>query len=128
MTQELAAKSIGELAHLLRDKQVYPVELTDAVLRNVDAYEEQVYAYITVEKENAKQAAAQAEQEIQSGDYKGPLHGIPMALKDIFYFKGEKVTMGPKIHEDFIPNFDGTVVSKLKDAGAGFTGKLNLHE
>lgn len=128
MSQGLATKSIGELAPLLRDKQISPVELTDAVLHNVDAYEEQINAHIIVEKEKARQAAEQAEQEIQSGDYKGALHGIPVALKDIMYFNGEKVTMGSKIHENFIPDFDATVVSKLKNAGVVFTGKLNMHE
>lgn len=63
-----------------------------------------------------------------NGNYRGRLHGIPMALKDILYFKNEKATIGSKIHQDYVPEFDATVVSKLKDEGAVFTGKLNMHE
>ncbi|MDN7241640.1 amidase [Planococcus sp. N028] len=128
MTQELAAKSIGELSLLLRNKHLSPVELTDAVLANVEAYNGEINAYISVEAEKARTMATVAEQEIQSGNYRGALHGIPMALKDILYFKDEKATMGSKIHEDFIAGFDATVVAKLKAAGTVFTGKLNMHE
>jgi aspartyl-tRNA(Asn)/glutamyl-tRNA(Gln) amidotransferase subunit A len=128
MTQGLAAKSIGELAPLLRDKHISPIELTEAVLQNVDTYNEQINAYITVEKEKAIKAATFAEQEILNGNYKGALHGIPMALKDIMYFKGERATIGSKIHGEFIPNYDATVVAKLKNEGVIFTGKLNMHE
>jgi aspartyl-tRNA(Asn)/glutamyl-tRNA(Gln) amidotransferase subunit A len=128
MSQELAAKSIGELSLLLRNKHLSPVELTDAVLANVEAYDGQINAYISVEADKARRMAAAAELEIQSGNYRGALHGIPMALKDILYFKDEKATMGSKIHEDFIAGYDATVVSKLKAAGVTFTGKLNMHE
>lgn len=128
MNQELAAKSIQELSPLIRDKSISPVELTNAVLENVDSFDGQINAYIQVEKEKAIKAAQQAESEIMNGNYRGRLHGIPMALKDILYFKNEKATIGSKIHQDYVPEFDATVVSKLKDEGAVFTGKLNMHE
>lgn len=128
MSNELAQKSIGELAPLIQSKQVSPVELTEQVLANVDLYDGEINAYITVQKEQALEAAAQAEQEIQSGNYRGALHGIPMALKDILYFKDEKATMGSSIHSEFVADFDATVVSKLKMSGVTFTGKLNMHE
>lgn len=128
MSENLAAKSIGDLAPLLRDKQISPVELTGAVLANITEHNEKVNAYISVDEAKARESARQAEQEIQSGNYRGFLHGIPMALKDILYFNGEKATMGSKIHADFVADFDATVVAKLKNAGTVFTGKLNMHE
>ncbi|MCM3587796.1 amidase family protein [Mesobacillus maritimus] len=128
MNQELPAKSIQELSPLLRDKQISPVELANAVLTKAESNNEQVNAYIEIDREKAIQEAARAESEIMNGDYRGPLHGIPMALKDILYFKGERVTLGSKIHQDFVPDYDATVVSKLKQEGVVFTGKLNMHE
>lgn len=128
MNQDLATKSIQELYPLLRDKRLSPVELTNAVMNQVEAYDEQINAYIQIEKEKAVKAAKQAEKEIMNGNYRGRLHGIPMALKDILYFKDEKVTLGSKIHQKFVPNFDATVVSKLKSEGVIFSGKLNMHE
>ncbi|RFU65257.1 amidase [Peribacillus glennii] len=128
MNQELAAKSIQELTPLIRDKSISPVEVTRAVLENVDSYDGQVNAYIEIEKEKAIESAKHAEVEIMNGNYRGRLHGIPMALKDILYFKNEKATMGSKIHKDFVADYDATVVSKLKDEGTIFTGKLNMHE
>ena len=128
MNQELPAKSIQELSPLLRDRQISPVELTNAVLTKAESNNEQVNAYIEINREKAIQEAERAESEIMNGDYRGPLHGIPMALKDILYFKGERVTLGSKIHQDFFPDYDATVVSKLKQEGVVFTGKLNMHE
>lgn len=128
MNNELASKSIEELSPLLRDKQISPVELTNAVLKNVENYNEKINAYIQIEREKAIRSAKVAEKEISEGKYRGRLHGIPMALKDIIYFKDEKTTVGSKIHQDFIPDFDATVVSRLKQEGVIFSGKLNLHE
>ncbi|PLT35130.1 amidase [Bacillus sp. V5-8f] len=128
MNQELSAKSIQELMPLIRDKSISPVEVTKSVLENVESYDDQVNAYIEVQKDESIKAAQQAESEIMNGNYRGQLHGIPMALKDILYFKNEKATMGSKIHKDFIAGFDATAVSKLKDEGTIFTGKLNMHE
>lgn len=128
MRRELAVKSIGELSPLIRDKQVSPVEITEAVLANVQDYDGKINAYIEIEAEKARKAAKEAETEIMNGNYRGRLHGIPLALKDNLYFKGEKVTIGAKIHQDFVPEVDATVVSKLKHEGVIFTGKLNMHE
>ncbi|MGI2327636.1 amidase [Planococcus sp. YIM B11945] len=128
MTQDLAKQSIGELAPLLKNRDISPVELTEAVLKNVDQYDGHVNSYIEIQAEGARQAAKAAESEMANGHYRGPLHGIPMALKDIMYFKGETATMGSGIHRNFVPDYDATVVSKLKTAGVIFTGKLNMHE
>lgn len=128
MTKQLAEKSIGELAPLLESKEVSPVEVTEAVLKQVETYNEQTNAYIRVDAEDAQTSAKIAESEIMKGNYKGKLHGIPMALKDIFYVKDKVVTMGSKIHKDFIPGYSATVVEKLTEAGVIFTGTLNMHE
>ncbi|OUM86843.1 MAG: glutamyl-tRNA amidotransferase [Bacillus thermozeamaize] len=128
MKSELAAKSIEELAPLLRDRKVSPVEVTEAVIHQTEAHNKKINAYIQMDADAAMEAAKNAEKEIMNGNYRGPLHGVPMALKDNLYFKNEVVTMGSKIHRHFIPSYDATVVSKLKEAGVIFTGRLNMHE
>lgn len=128
MSHELAEKSIGELAPLLKEKKISPVEITKDVIANIRERNDKINAYIDIFENQALESAKHMEQEIMSGHYRGPLHGIPMALKDIFYFKGQRVTVGSKIHENFIPDEDATVVSKLKEAGVIFTGTLHLHE
>lgn len=128
MSNTLATKTIAELAPLLETKQVSPVEVTEAILERVEQLDEYINAHIRVDGDEAREAAKQAEQEIAAGRYKGKLHGIPMALKDIFYEKGKVVTMGSKVHQHFVPNHDATVVEKLKKAGVILTGSLNMHE
>ncbi|OLO42459.1 glutaminyl-tRNA synthase (glutamine-hydrolyzing) subunit A [Alkalihalophilus pseudofirmus] len=125
---ELAKKTIAELAPLVESKELSPVEITEAVIKRTKEYNPTINAYIDINEETALEAAKAAETEISNGNYKGVLHGIPLALKDILNFKGETVTYGSKIHKDFVPDFDATVVAKLKEAGSVFTGKLNMHE
>lgn len=128
LTKELISKSVEELAPLLKSKEVSPVELTHAVLDHAEEKDEQINAYINIFREQADTAAQQAEEEILAGDYRGMYHGIPMAIKDNIYIKDELTTMGSKIHRDFVPTYDATVIEKLHEAGAIMTGKLNLHE
>ncbi len=128
MKSELAAKSIEELAPLIRDRKVSPVEVTEAVIYQTEAHNKKINAYIQIDADKAMDTAKNAEKEIMNGHYRGPLHGVPMALKDILYFKNEVVTMGSKIHKNFVPSYDATVVLKLKEAGVIFTGRLNMHE
>ncbi|MGM8212941.1 amidase [Virgibacillus sp. W0430] len=128
MTISLAAKSIGELAPLVQSKEVSPVEIMTAVIKEIKNKNEVIQAYIRIDDNEAMAQAKQAEAEIMKGEYKGSLHGIPMALKDIFYFKNKNVTVGSKIHENFISAYDATVVKKLKQQGVVFTGTLNMHE
>lgn len=125
---ELNTKSIAQLAPLLRDKQISPFELTEATLAQTDYLNDSLNAYIDIYREEAITAAKMAEEEILQGKYRGPLHGIPIALKDNIYVKGKVTTMGSKIHQDFKPHFDATVVNRLREAGAILTGKLNMHE
>ena len=128
MRKQLAEMSISELAPMLRDREVSPVEVSNSVFTRVKAFEKEINAYVEINEEKALEAAKKAEQEIFRGEYKGPLHGIPMALKDILHIKGETVSFGSKIHKYFIADQDATVVSKLKSAGVVLNGKLNMHE
>ena len=129
MSEVWAKKTISELAPLLQKREISPVEVTMSVFDRVQKLNDSINAYISINnEEKVLEKAKKAEKEIVVGNYRGPLHGIPLALKDILYFKGETVTMGSKIHENFTPDFDATVVAKLKEAGSLFTGKLNMHE
>ncbi|MER2107691.1 MAG: amidase [Solibacillus sp.] len=129
MSENLAAKTITELAPLIESKEVSPVDVALSILDRVKKYDGEINSHIYIGTEEEVVAAAKAaEAEIATGDYKGPLHGIPLALKDIFSVKDEKTTIGSKIHKDLIADTDAAVVEKLKEAGAFFTGKLNLHE
>jgi len=126
--QELVYLSLREAADRVRQQQVSPVELLQAVLARTDALEPRIHAYITPTFDEAMAAARQAEREIMAGRYLGPLHGIPVALKDNYWTRGVKTTAGSKFLADFVPTEDSTVVAKLRAAGAVITGKLNMHE
>ncbi|GAB3790761.1 amidase [Virgibacillus kimchii] len=128
MTKDLINKSVEELAPLIKNKSVSPVELTKAVLDRAEECQEKTNAYINFYREEAIEAAKKAETEIAEGNYRGMYHGIPMGLKDNIFFKDKVTTMASKIHQNFVPSYDATVVSKLREAGAIFTGKLNMHE
>lgn len=125
---DLAKKTIGEASILLRERKISPVELVEAVIAQTDAVDGKINAYISRRDDAARAEARKAEQEIMAGLYRGPLHGIPLALKDNICIRGEVTTMGAKIHKDFVPERSATVVDKLTHAGAVVTGKLNLHE
>lgn len=128
LSKELVKKSVEELAPLIETKSISPVELTEAVLNHADATEEKINAYMEIYRNEALADAKAAEEEILSGHYRGMYHGIPMAVKDIIYFKDKVTTMSSKIHKDFVSDYDATVVTKLRDAGVVFTGKLSMHE
>lgn len=128
MTNELITKPIEELSFLIKNKQLTPVDLADAVIRQAEKYNGQINAYISKTADNAREIAGKLEKEIMDGHYRGPLHGIPLAIKDNFYVKGEVTTMGSQIQKDFLPNYTATIVSKMIGAGSIFTGKLNMHE
>lgn len=125
---ELCVLSLEDAARLVASKQVSPVELTDATLARVASLNPALNAFITVTEEQARAAAREAEREIAAGRYRGPLHGIPVAVKDLFATKGVRTTAGSKILRDWVPDYDATVVTKLSEAGAVGLGKLGLHE
>ena len=126
--EELCLLSIEEAAKLIASKQLSPVELTDAVLARIDALNPKLNAYMTVTAESARSDAKSADAEIAAGKYRGPLHGIPIAHKDLFDTKGVRTTAGMKVFADRVPDADAAVVEKLRAAGAISLGKLGLHE
>lgn len=128
MTADAAFASIGELAPLIERKHLSPVELTETMLARIEALNPELNAYLTVAADEARAAARQAEQEIMRGNYKGPLHGIPVAHKDVFYTKGLRTTAHSKVLEHFVPDEDATAVARLRAAGTVLLGKLNTHE
>ncbi len=120
--------SIGRVALLLRTRKISPVELTQAVLTRVEKRNPQLNAYITVLAERAQADARRAEHEIVRGRYRGPLHGVPISIKDNIWVRGVRCTAGSKILADFVPSADATVARRLARAGAVLIGKTNLHE
>ncbi len=129
MTQEdIPFLSISEASLLIRKRKLSPVEIARAVLQRIDQVEPKIHAFITVMGESALVAAKMAEREIARGKYRGPLHGIPVGVKDTHYTKAIKTTAGTAVLADFIPAFDATVVKRLKEAGAIILGKTSLPE
>ncbi len=126
--RELCFLTAAQQARLIRTKELSPVDLVESVLRQIERIDRRVNAYITVMGESALDAAREAEAEIARGNHRGPLHGIPIALKDIVYTKGIRTTAGSKILKDFVPREDATVTTRLRQAGAIIVGKTNMHE
>ena len=120
--------SIAEAARLIERRQLSPVELTRAFLDRIAAIDPQLNAYLLVTAERALDQARTAEAEIAAGNYRGPMHGIPFALKDIYCTAGIRTTCHSRTRADYVPNFDATTVSKLYSAGAILLGKLATHE
>ena len=117
-----------ELAALIRSREVSPIEATEAYLERIEQVDGNLNSYITVTRGPALEAARQAEQEIAAGNYRGPLHGIPVAVKDQFNTEGILTTGGSTILKDFVPDEDATVIANLKQAGSVLLGKLNMSE
>ena len=124
----LTRLSIAEAGDLLRRRALSPVELTRAYLDRIRRLDPDLLAYITVLPDEALAAATAVEQEIARGQYRGPLHGIPIALKDLVMTRGVRTTCGSRILRDWVPDADATVARRLADAGAILLGKLNMHE
>jgi aspartyl-tRNA(Asn)/glutamyl-tRNA(Gln) amidotransferase subunit A len=131
---DLAFASIEEIARLFRKRKLSPVELTKLILARIDQLNPKLNAYITVTSELALAQAKKAETELfaprgrKGYRDRGPLHGIPISLKDNIYTAGIRTTAGSKILKDFVPSEDAAVVGQLKNAGAVILGKTNMHE
>jgi aspartyl-tRNA(Asn)/glutamyl-tRNA(Gln) amidotransferase subunit A len=127
-TTDLHFLTIAEAAHLIQRRQISPVELTRAYLDRIAAIDPQLNAYLLVTADRALAQARTAETEIMSGTWRGPMHGIPVALKDIYCTAGIRTTCHSRTRADYVPDFDATTVRKLYDAGAILLGKLSTHE
>ena len=120
--------SLTDVAKLIEVGELSPVELTGMMLDRIEMVDDRLLSYATVMTEHALSSARTAEQEIRSGTYRGPLHGIPIAVKDLCYTRGALTMGGTGVFADFVPEYDATVVSRLERAGAVLLGKLNLTE
>ena len=120
--------SVAEAGRLIRRRELSPVELTQACLQRIERLDGRINAFITVTGEQAIAAARQVEAEIAGGSHRGPLHGIPVGLKDIFGVANVRMTGGSKILAENVATEDSVATARLKAAGAVFLGKLNLHE
>ncbi len=125
---EIAELSVTSAASLIHRKELSPVELVRAVLDRIEAYGERINAYIALHAEEAIQAARHAEDALVQRHPLGPLHGVPLAVKDLFFEEGLPTTAGSRVLQDFVPREDATVIRRLREAGAVLLGRLNLHE
>jgi len=120
--------AVSELSQLMAAREVSPVEAAEAYLERIESLDGKLHAYITVTADAALEAAKRAEQDIAQGNHLGPLHGVPIAVKDQIYTKGILTTGGSPVFSDFVPTEDATVITNLKKAGAVLLGKLNMTE
>lgn len=127
-SKEFIFWSLSKLSQAIKNKEISPVDVTQALLERIDNIDGHINSFITILHDEALREAKQAEEEIMSGQIKSPLHGIPIGLKDIIFTKGIKTTMGSEIYQDYVPKHNATVVDKLKEAGSIIIGKLNTHQ
>ena len=128
MSEDLCYQTIGELSKQIAAKKLSPVELTQAYLERAESINPKLETVITLTREQALARATEAEKEIKSGKIRGPLHGIPYGVKDLFDTKGVKTTWGSIIFKDRVPDRDATCVAKLNNAGAILKSKLTMSE
>ena len=128
MIPEITTLTIAELGPQIKTGAVSPVELTELYLQRIQKLDPLLNAFVTVTAEQARSQAKVLQKEITEGKYRGPLHGIPVTIKDNLATKGIRTTAGSKILSDWVPDFDATVVTRLKNAGAIILGKTNMHE
>jgi aspartyl-tRNA(Asn)/glutamyl-tRNA(Gln) amidotransferase subunit A len=117
-----------EAGGLIKERKLSPVELTQACLDRIAAVESMVQAFVTLLADTALAAAREAEAAIVRGDYRSPLHGIPIVLKDLYNTKGIRTTASSKVRADYVPTYDAAATERLADAGAVLLGKVTTHE
>lgn len=128
MAGELHYLSIAEAAGRIRSRDLSPVELTEACLRRIDEADGRLNAFIKVTADAARASAREAAEQVARGEYLGPLHGVPLALKDLFDVAGVRTTAASKILADNVASADSGATKRLRAAGAVLLGKLNLHQ
>ncbi len=125
---ELSKKTIAEVAPLLEAKEISPLELTQAMLERIDSLDGELNSYNLVTADFALDQAKKAEKAIQNGNYLGPLHGIPIGIKDLIFTKGIATTCSSPILAGWVPEYNATVINKLYEAGSVMLGKLSMTE
>lgn len=125
---EILGLSLTEVSKLIQKRRVSPLEVTTAALKRIEQVNPKLNAFITILHDEAIQQAKNLEDELMNGEWRGPLHGIPIGLKDLIYTAGIRTTMGSGIYRDYVPASSATVFDHLTKAGAILIGKLNTHE
>lgn len=125
---DLPLLSLAEVARLLKRRAVSPVEVTRAVLDQTAAVDDRLNAFLTVTGDEALAAARRAERAIRARRYRGPLHGVPVSVKDLIQTAGIRTTCGSRILADWVPDTDATLIRRFREAGAILIGKTHLHE
>ena len=120
--------TIVEISNMIKSKEISSVELTRLILNRIETIDAKLNSYITVMRESALTRAMELDKELESGKYRGPLHGIPIAVKDLLYTTNAPTTGGHTFNSDFVPTYNSTVIDRLQDSGAIIIGKLNLAE
>jgi len=120
--------SLADVAALIAARELTSIEVTQQMLDRIAALDGRLQSYVTVMTDHALASAERADAEIRAGRYRGPLHGVPIAVKDLCYTRGVRTMAGTKVFADFVPDFDATVVARLEAAGAVILGKLVLCE
>jgi amidase len=127
-TSTIPYMALTDVAAGIKSGELSPVTLTETMLARVAQVDTELHSYLSVHGEAAMNQARQAESEIRSGRYRGPLHGVPIAIKDLFFTKGVPATFGSGAYKDFVSDYSATVVDRLVAAGAVILGRLALHE
>lgn len=125
---DILLASLGDVAERIRRRALSPVELTEAVLARIERLDPTLHAFVTVTPERARAAAREAESAVANGRWRGPLHGIPVSVKDLFDVRGVRTTAGSRFLADHVAALDSAVTERLEAAGAVLIGKANLHE
>ncbi|MGF6508535.1 amidase [Paraburkholderia sp. 32] len=119
---------VRELARLIATREISPVEVTTAMLERIERLDPTLHSYALVMRDEALASAREAERKVLNGEALGPLHGVPLAVKDLYWCAGSPTAAGTTIHRNFVPTEDATAVKRLRDAGAIVLGKLQLTE
>lgn len=128
MSPDLIFRSVSQLAPLLQRKEISPVELFNEAMERIHRLQPSLNSFITITEEGGRQAAIQAESEIRKGHYRGPLHGIPISIKDLYATRAVRTTAGSKVLAKWIPDYNATAVDRLHQAGMVMVGKAHMHE
>jgi aspartyl-tRNA(Asn)/glutamyl-tRNA(Gln) amidotransferase subunit A len=128
MPEALISRPIHQLAPLLQKKEISPVELFNEAMERIHQLQPKLNSFITITEQEGRKAATEAESEIRKGQYRGPLHGIPISIKDLFATRGVRTTAGSKVLAQWIPDYDATAVAHLRQAGMVLVGKNHMHE
>lgn len=126
--QEICWMSAIELAEAIRQKQVSPVEVVQSIIKRIERINPKINAFVTLTSESAMAEAKKAEIAVMKGERLGLLHGVPISIKDLIFTQGVRTTMGSKLCENFVPDEDAVLVTRLKQAGAIILGKTNTPE